>query len=175
MHRAISGCFKFSGLIGKLHATSVVFSNYSRYTTFTQALELLVARDLSVGFFRGQAPPAEYRVHCGRVLQLTILRHRFTRGRYEWESPILFSEVDELCHSLMGLLNGDWRVCCIQHYCYLPGCCDGGSVKVTRPLNFLGLSLIFPVWESFFDFITSGLLAFIPHPNLARPRAPLAR
>jgi hypothetical protein len=123
-------------MIGSLHAVAMTYSNLARLESFVMALDILVRSDLQRGFFRGAKPLPEWRVHARRVLELTLLRHRSTAARIPGEDNAQRrrrkSDTDELVELLLDLLNGNWCLGFLQHYCWRLGCCDGGSLKVTH-------------------------------------------
>ncbi len=68
-----------------------------------------------------------------RSLDVTLRRSRYTRGRLESESPQdLDSSDEQLCSELLRMLNGNWSLPTIVHYCWEPNCCCGGKVGAAR-------------------------------------------
>ncbi len=116
--------------MGSLHATAYCFADTQRFANYAKALTAVVASDLRIGFFPGMRPPDDFRRHNEQALELTVRRHLFTRARHECESPAADQQTEDLCATLLMVLNGDWRLPVLQHYCYLPGCCNGCNIQV---------------------------------------------
>ena len=82
----------------------------SRLPTYYEALERLVRADLrNGGMILGVAPPAGHAFHSTLILEVTLLRHRHTRGGLDRESPRDQDSDDEaLSRELVRMLNGSW-------------------------------------------------------------------
>lgn len=94
------------------------------------ALREQVRADLSLGFFPHQRPPSQqFAEHTNRIFAVTIGRADSTRGRLAYESPADEVELLELMETARGLLNGDWSVQRLQHFCY-GECCKGQKLEV---------------------------------------------
>jgi hypothetical protein len=90
-----------------------------RAASLYSALEALVRSDLAIGFYRNIQPPAHYAVHSRRVAELTLVRARYTRAKYQSESPVAGMET-ALADDVLNFFNGDWRKHFLQHFCIGP-------------------------------------------------------
>jgi len=140
LHRVVEIAFVSPALFGKLHATSLCQARW--YLSEIQSLAALIERDLATGFYPGQNR-LRFARHTRRVMSITLLRARATRGRSELESPAQCQLADDLLASLSDLLNGDLPAPVIQHYCWKPGCCAGHKVSVCRDRILGSLTRVF--------------------------------
>ena len=70
-------------------------------------------------------PPPAALAHTGpTVLKFTLLRKAYVMESDDSE------QLGKLAAELCEMLNGDWSVSCLQHYCWRPQCCQGHSRQV---------------------------------------------
>ena len=97
-----------------------------RQTAFRKALRELVAIDLASGYYKHLRPPIFCRDHNQKILQITLLRHKFTRAATVLEGSEDGPEA-LLAEKLLCILNGDWSEAFVQHYCFAEPCPCGGT------------------------------------------------
>ena len=164
--------FRKADLVCKLHATAFTYNDTKVLRAQLSALAVLAKRDLQVGFVRGARPPPEFRTHADTCLRYTLLRHRHTwaanPGDTEYETN---GELDALVVSIHMLLNGNWRLAWIQHYCVEVCPCNGDInvcadmiVAVLAEAVFIRIGRRVPAlsrWSSFSPSLVSQALGFL--------------
>ncbi len=123
LHVLIEHQFRTNTLIPSLHAASFVAAQPPAYTRLLQALRQIIAEDLATGFFLGTPPPFEEYQHTRQIAAATLLRSSIGR-----DGPC-FQRTRDLVAEVMRMLNGDWRLAQVQHFCQGQGCCDGGRLQ----------------------------------------------
>jgi len=131
LHGVVSRVFKTQQLMPRLHAIAFSGAQTTYYERLLLLADSLLDKDLDDGWFPGVVPPAEYAEHADRVAEATFLRVKYTRGRTEEESPFSHDEFD-FVDAAKGLLNGALWIWFVQHFCYLPGCCNGQQRRVCK-------------------------------------------
>jgi hypothetical protein len=73
---------------------------------------------------------------------MCLLRIKFVRAQHE-DQDYVNPELQALYDEFVNLFNGDLRHSVVQHYCYMPGCCEGHQRKVvlTRCVGLLSAAL----------------------------------
>ena len=137
LHRIIETTFKTAKLIPSLHATAFTASQTTASERILRTVRDVVRADLEGGgFFPRRQPPRECAALTEKVLEVTLYRGRWTRGRVEQESP--FEEDKHIAWAkALRVLNGDWRSPAVEHYCNSPTCCRGvgdATDKITAVL-----------------------------------------
>ena len=73
-------------------------------------------------FFPDTKPPAQHQASTETIVDMTLLRHRTTRGRTDSMDDAAYDErLGEVAIVIKDLLNGDWAQPRLQHYCWKPG------------------------------------------------------
>ena len=121
----------FDELIPNLHASAFTAHRTDVNCKILVALKHVVRTDLKDrgGFHPGQPPPKEHGAHNERIVALTLMRTRFTRGRTEVESPWNDEELDAIGRSLLLIVTGAWWHACLQHWCLDATCPCGGDLE----------------------------------------------
>jgi hypothetical protein len=132
VHRIVEKTFGTVKLIPKLHSVAFSCNPPGNQKAIGKALFAVVKADLEFGFFPRSRPHPSYLEHNRGVLSISLLRSLDTRGRNEVES---MSAADDALRGFsktcLNLLNGDWRVSRVQHFCHEEGCCEGHNVEIT--------------------------------------------
>ena len=127
IHRLMELAFRMDKLIPSLHATAFTASFPATYVAMLSALKAIVTDDLATEFYPHSQPDAAAQRHNWIVIEMTLLRERTTRARNESECPYDDENTMALASALHKLLNGDWTLPRVQHFCGDPTCCDGFS------------------------------------------------
>ena len=121
MHTVTEKEFRTRQLIPNLHATAAVCRNLETYSNLYTGMEKMVRAEIDI--FVGARPPAEYHRHTRELLQLTLLRGEYTRGRQHSEAPANMEQRKDVAQRLAEFINGDWTKPRVQHWCWKEGCC----------------------------------------------------
>jgi hypothetical protein len=145
LHREVEKSFGLHRLIPKLYNTAWSCSLPGVFQAIHSALQRIVREDLAVNFFPGVAPPEEMQSGAqasGLLLEMCLLRIKFVRAQHE-NQDYVNPELQALYDEYVNFFNGDLRRPVVQHYCHMPGCCQGHQrgVAVTRCVGLLSASL----------------------------------
>jgi hypothetical protein len=99
-----------------------------RHQTLRTALRKVVSADLMLGLYC-RKPPGWCRDHNRKILQLTLLRNRYTRAATVLEMGSGAGPDDVLAEKILDLCNGDWTLPYVQHFCWKPSCLCGGLMS----------------------------------------------
>ena len=113
---------------------------------------MIVEQDLELGFLPDTAPPPQCKAATDTLLQLTLLRFKATRARKHGclLETSYDTRMEDLAKTLKLLLNGDWAMPRLQHFCWQPGCCNGRQVSVCVDRTYAALV------EAWFDPLSEG-------------------
>ena len=99
----IEHSFNTPCVVAKFHATAHVAAN--SLDVLLHSLREVVSEDLHDGGFHVGAQPRDHRSRNHKILDLTLFRGKWTRGRdTAWDCP----EVEQLAMALLRDLPGDW-------------------------------------------------------------------
>jgi hypothetical protein len=145
LHREVEKSFGLHRLIPKLYNTAWSCSLPGVFQAVHSALKRVVGEDLAVNFFPGVAPPEEMQTGAQSsrlLLEMCLLRIKFVRAQHE-DQDYVNPELQALYDEFVNFFNGDLRRPVVQHYCHMPGCCEGHQrkVAVTRCVGLLSAAL----------------------------------
>ena len=182
IHNIVSDQFNTDTLIPSLHALAFVASQLSTFAALTRALRAIVEEDLRTDFFRGTPPPAAAQYTAELVKTVVgspdAAKQGSALGPTERGSPLGTPAAREALSELLKLLNGDWRVPRVQHFC-VGACCEGGqrSVATERIAGLLVETLLRPIaknilatnrWHTFSPTLAAQTAARFCHQALPR-------
>lgn len=145
----------------------------------------MVTAELDI--FVGVAPHPRIAARTDALLELTLLRAEYTRGRSQSEAPSNMDRTRSLAKRLANFCNGDWSKPRVQHFCWKPGCCvnEAGvrdpQISRRAAAAILGEAVLEPLpvivpacnrWYTFSMALDTQSLGFVCHRIL--PRAVLA-
>ncbi len=174
--------FNSSRLVSQMYNVCFTMANVKKWRVIRAGLEQVARSDFRTFLFRRQRPPVHFRDHSRRILEMTLLRHRYIRSRDDVLTTEKERELDALASMLLDILNGDWRLPYLQHYCWKSDCPCKGDVEtlVSVVLPLLEKSIFDPMasktpstnrWHTYAPAIEGGalgkLLSDIAHRALA--------
>jgi hypothetical protein len=122
LHNIVEKAFALHLFIPRMHSIAFSLSIPRTYAQVFRLLRTLVEHDLALGFFPDTKPPAHYQASTETIVDMTLLRHRTTRGRTDSMDDAAYDErLGEVAIVIKDLLNGDWAQPRLQHYCWKPG------------------------------------------------------
>ncbi|CAK0899533.1 unnamed protein product, partial [Prorocentrum cordatum] len=132
LHRVVEKAFGTEELIPRLHSVCFMSGETGRSEMMLKVLKGIIVHDLEHGGFCPHArPPLGATERSSQILNMTLLRSIYTRGRLLSETMAKNQDyLLELGNALLEVANGDWRVVGFQHFCYKPGCCGGHRLDV---------------------------------------------
>ena len=125
--------FKMHQLMPKMYSVCSTLNNSKRKASLMHGLRTVVENDYKSGGVFNMEPPLANAEHNGRILQMTLHRHRYTRSR-DGDGVVgemLSREVipkreednEQLGESLLKLASGHWALPRLQHWCRGPAIC----------------------------------------------------
>ena len=122
LHNIVEKAFALHLFIPRMHSIAFSLSIPRTYAQVFRLLRTLVEHDLALGFFPDTKPPAQHQASTETIVDMTLLRHRTTRGRTDSMDDAAYDvRLGEVAIVIKDLLNGDWAQPRLQHYCWKPG------------------------------------------------------
>ena len=122
LNRITVKALKAEMLVNKMYNTCFTMRDVNKWVLIRRGFMQVVREDLSLMHFRGQRPPRQNNEHNQRILMATLYRHRYTRADDAELNANRETMMTQTGQALLELLNGDWRLPYLQHYCWSPRC-----------------------------------------------------